>query len=98
MVKKGWVVGAGLETEGLKAFRHWYGIEVGLGLDNEGKTTNGCPSSTTVGRRATDRGQPHPVPELRKLALDLCGGEVGGHGAHALADPANNALAQFPAP
>lgn len=87
VVKEGGVVGAGLEAEGLQALGHGDGVQVGLGPDDEAEAPNAGPVADA-----------QPLAELGELALELGGGKVGGHGAHALADPAHHALAQLPPP
>lgn len=89
MVKESGIVGAGLEAEGLEALGHGDGVEVALRLDDKSEAPG------AVGGGAA---QAEALPELGELALDLGGGEVGGHGTHALADPTDHAPSQLPAP
>lgn len=91
MIKESGVVGAGLEAEGLKALGHGDGVEVGLSLDDKSEASGGIGDGAATAHAEA-------LPELRELALDLGGGEVGGHGVHALADPADHAPAQLPSP
>lgn len=96
VVEKCRVMGAGLEAERLKALWHRHSVEVGLRLDDE-RQTPGRPAGHRAAI-AVDPGEPQSLTDLlldRVLLLELSGREIGGHGAHALADPANHALAQL---
>lgn len=79
VVQEGGIVGPGLQADGFEPLGHGDGVEVRLGLDDEGEPRHG----------------PHPLPDLGKLPLGLCGCEIGRHGPHPLADPPHDALAEM---